>query len=342
MSPEADPANSASEPATPTPAKNDKSSTARAKKGPEVSRAQYELVLKRIPPAVKDHPLVYERVVHHIKSTSMSRKWVDTGLCRRFFGWCDFSDDRERPKLEIMIATLVVYDWYDVRNSRFDKEVTNRGLRAWVAEQLNVNSQAASAPETTAPATPQQVPQVKTEPGLRDDHGADSIRQSIEDENGSAATSGLKRPALEHPAGPINKRANLWMDHAPVASELDKLAVFQPSPQRIVYRETGTQTDNNAAIEEISRPMCKVTAAMEEQTQVLKNHNGMLAHLLERAQGTQLRPSTAVAHPQPFQVQAQAQEMVPVHHVNRPLPALYFEHGQDSGNSGPFLRFGRY
>ncbi|GKU01218.1 hypothetical protein FLAG1_03431 [Fusarium langsethiae] len=327
----------AAEEATPTPAKASKSKAPHAKEDPQAIRTRQDEAIARILPGVKELPELYAKVEHEIRKHCMGSKWTDTAIAKRFVGWCEFADNSHRPKLDTMLAAMAIHEYFGCKTSVFVREVAIRGLDEWANKEIQALAQAASAPKPTALEKVQKEPLVKTEPELRGDDAASTIRQSIETESGLAIAAGLKRPAQVHPAEPSNKRANQGSNQAIIAPEINTVAMLQHSQQRIVYRETGMQTDSYASVKEASGFMEKAAAAMQEQNQLLQHHNGMLSTLLERVQVAPARPVNSAAHQQ---LHFQAQDMITLQPVNRQAPAIYFDPNRDSGGHGPIFRFG--
>ncbi|KAG8671153.1 hypothetical protein FPOAC1_004392 [Fusarium poae] len=302
----------------------------------ETSRARHDEAIKQIHPGAKKFPELYTKVQHHIKAHALGRKWTDNSLYKRFLGWADFADVNDHPKLDMLIATMAVRDYFDTNSHMYDSQVNFRRLREWMDTQLSVPTQSKSASNPKALAKAQRQPRVKTEPELGSGDAADTIRKSIENENGFAVPADLKRHAQEHSAQPSNKRANLGSDQTLVAPDSNNVGMLQPSQQRIIYRETGMQTDSYASIEEVVGPLRQVAASFQEEFKVLQNHTAMMGNLMERAQVTPARPAHNVAHQQQYQVQ----DMIPLQPMNRQPPGYYIDHSRDNGGSGPIFRFG--
>ncbi|QPC69557.1 hypothetical protein HYE68_000309 [Fusarium pseudograminearum] len=336
MSAEKDTPEVAPEEATPTPTKASKSGNTRAKPDPEAIRARQDEAIKYIHPNAKKFPDLYAKVKGHIRGHVLrGSKWSEVVVYKKFIGWSELAEPHHRPKLDYMVAVLAIHDYYGVGNPTFLKEVATRGLEAWVNEQLEDSPEAASAPKSTMSENTQQEPRVKIEPEFRGESAASTIRKSIEGENGLAVAAGLKRPAHKHSAEPSNKRANLGSNQAFLAPE-PNVATPQYSQQRIVYREAGMQTDSHASVEEASKSMLAAAAKMEQQVQVLQNHNGVLGNLLDKAQVAPARAGNNIVYQQP---QYQAQDMIPLQPINRQPPSLYFDPNRDTGGSGQLFRF---
>ncbi|RGP59889.1 hypothetical protein FSPOR_10999 [Fusarium sporotrichioides] len=337
MSAERDSPDVASEEATPAPAKASKSKIPRAKEDPQAINARRDGAIARILPGVKELPELYEKVKRQIRQHTPGRKWNENGICKKFVGWCEFADSCHRPKLDTMLAAMAIHDYFGSMSTSFAKEVEGRGLAEWANKEIQALIQAASAPKPTVLEKVQKEASVKAEPELRGYNAADTIRQSIESENDLAIAAGLKRPAHVHPAESSNKRTNLGSNQALVAPEINNLAIPQQFQHRIVYRETGMQTDTYASVEEASKAMRQAATAMQEQIQALRNHNEMLDTPWERVQVAPARPVNSAARQQ---LQFQTQEMIPLQHVNRQAPAIYLDTNRDNGGHGGIFRFG--
>ncbi|KAM0243222.1 hypothetical protein ACHAPO_000062 [Fusarium lateritium] len=320
MSEERDSPDVATEEATPTPAKASKPTAPRRGEDAETRRARQANAIKCIHPRAKNFPGLLTKVKALITAHSLSSKWGDSYYLKRFMGWSEFANIDDHPKLDMMLATMAIRDYFDTVHSGYESQITARNLREWLNEQLKVPTQSESAPKPTA----REKTRVKTEPG------ADTIRASIEDD------TGLKRLAHGHSAEPSNKRANLGLKQTPIAPEPNNVGMFQPSHQRIVYRETGMQTDSYRSVEEASGSMRQATAALEEQFKVLQNHNGMLGNLMERVQFAPPRPANNVAH---LSQQYQVQDMIPLQPMSRAPPGYYMDHNRDNGGHGRIFGF---
>ncbi|KAL6918128.1 hypothetical protein ACHAP8_008256 [Fusarium lateritium] len=331
MSEERDSPNVATEEATPTPTKAPKTNRPRAREDIETMCARHDEAIKQIHPGAKKFPELYIKVKGLIKAHVLGKKWTDNSLYKRFLGWADFAEIEDHPKLDMFIATMAIRDYFGANSFVYDNQVNARKLREWVDKQLIVSTQSKSTSNTTALTKAQRQPQVKTEPGFGSGDAVDAIRKSIEDRQGFAVPAGLKRHAQEHSSQPSNKRASMGSDQTHVAPESNNVGMLQHSPQRIIYRERETQTDKYVSVREITGTVQQVTATLQEQIQVLQNHNGMLGSLMERVQVTPAHPINNIAHQQQ---QFQPQEVFQLQPVNRQPPEFYMGHppNRDNGN----------
>ncbi|KAF5687316.1 hypothetical protein FDENT_5338 [Fusarium denticulatum] len=321
-------------------------------------RERQEAAIARILPDTANHPALYRGVVQQIERNNLRNGWAKTQLNGTFQHWIKVSPWTARPELEWLLAALAVHASFKPLNLKFMDEVKKRGLKEWAEKQLKKEDPLSSAPVPAEPTTPQQAPQVKTEPGIesrrlqttpggaRSVQGNSTILPSIE--TGIGGT--LKRTAPVHPAQPANKRASLFTNQAFSPAGVSGYAGPSVAPQRIVLRDTGTQTEDNISLGNVVEPMLKATEAMtgskekldqhtlalQEHNRVMEEHNRLLSQLLARVPGTQIRPVDNMPR---HQFQPQAQEIVSLQHVNH-QPRTYFYHpGRESGNSGQMFTF---
>ncbi|KAF5988055.1 hypothetical protein FBULB1_1696 [Fusarium bulbicola] len=321
-------------------------------------RERQEAAIAQILPDTKNHPVLYRGVVQQIERNNLRNGWVKTQFNSTFQHWNKVSPSTARPDLEWLLTALAVHASFEPLNLKFVDEVKKRGLKEWAGKQLKKKDPLSSSPVPAEPKTPQQAPQIKTEPGIdsrrlqttpggaRPGQGNSTVLPSIE--TGTGGT--LKRTAPVHPAQPANKRASVFTNQAFFPAGVSSYAGSPVAPQRIVLRDTGTQTEDNISLGNVVEPMLKATEAMtggkeklDEHTLALKEHNRvleeqnrLLSQLLARVPGAQVRPVNSMSH---HQFQPQAQEMVPLQQVNH-QPRTYFYHpGRESGNSGQIFRF---
>jgi hypothetical protein len=341
------------------PAKRAKSKkTGISKDDTNAIRERQEAAIARILPDTIHHPALYRGVVHQIERNNLRYGWARTQLNSTFQHWIKVSSWTARPELEWLLAALAVHASFEPLSLKFMEEVKKRGLKEWAEKQLKKKDPFSSTPVPAEPTTPQQAPQVKTEPGIesrrlqmtpggaRPGQGNSTVLPSIE--TGTGGT--LKRTASIHPAQPANKRANTHVDHAYVTAEINRLAELHASQRRNILRDQGTQTDDNISLGNIVEPMLKATEAMtgskekldrhtlalQEHNRVMEEHNRLLSQLLARVPGTQIRPVDNMPR---HQFQPQVQEIVSLQHVNH-QPRTYFYHpGRESGNSGQMFTF---
>ncbi|KAI1025576.1 hypothetical protein LB503_006693 [Fusarium chuoi] len=321
-------------------------------------RERQEAAIAQIHPDTKNHPVLYKGVVQHIERNNLRNGWAKTQLNGTFQHWSRVSTLTARPDLEWLLAALAVHASFEPLNLKFMDEVKKRGLKEWVEKQLKNQDPLSSTPTPAEPTTPQQAPQIKTEPGIdsrrlqatpggaRAGQGNNTVLPSIE--TGTGGT--LKRAAPVHPAQPANKRASVLTNQAFSPAGVSSYAGPPVAPQRIVLRDQGTQTDDNVSWGNVVEPMLKATDAMtgskekldghtlalQEHNRVMEEHNRLLSQLLARVPGAQIRPVDNMPR---HQFQPQAQEIVPLQQVNH-QPRTYFYHpGRDSGNSGQMFTF---
>ncbi|KAJ4009689.1 hypothetical protein NW752_009276 [Fusarium irregulare] len=302
MSTEVDP-NNTGEQASSSPKKRVKPNNI-PKLDNEAIDARRKEAIDSLPAAVQKKPQLYNDVVEIINKTNLHRNWSESNLYKGFMHWSEFAESNDRPKLAYMIATGAVYKALKGNVPKFLLEVEKRGLKEWMAEQLEIPAQKATSSTAT--------PQVKTEPGTQSAN-LNTIRQSIEGENGSTPLAGSKRPALAESSEPASKRPNFGTNQAH-GTPKSTVEILQLPQQRIVFREAGTQTDQTLAIEEAAKEMRMTTAEnkergkkMDEQYEMLRDLTGMLNNY--RASGssqlTQTRPAINSVQQQAFQLPAQ-------------------------------------
>ncbi|KAG5797577.1 hypothetical protein H9Q69_003371 [Fusarium xylarioides] len=321
-------------------------------------RERQEAAIAQILPDTRNHPVLYRGVVQHIERNNLRNGWAKTQLNSTFQHWIKVSPLTARPELEWLLAALAVHASFEPLTLRFLDEVKKRGLEEWAEKQLKKQDPLSSTPVPVEPKTPQQAPHIKTEPGIdsrrlqatpggaRPGQGNSTVLPSIE--TGIGGT--MKRTAPVHPAQPANKRASVFTNQAFSLAGVGGYAGPPVAPQRIVLRDTGTQTDDNISLGNVIEPMLKATEAMtgskekldqhtlalQEHNRVMEEHNRLLSQLLARVPGAQIRPVDNMPR---HQFQPQAQEIVSLQQVNH-QPRTYFYHpGRESGNSGQMFTF---
>ncbi|KAF5648325.1 hypothetical protein F52700_1017 [Fusarium sp. NRRL 52700] len=356
MSPETEPADDRTVNVNTTPARKKKGTKAFVAKGDvEAIEKRHNDAIACIHPDAKKHPSIYQRVVELIKKSSLRRTWGDTQFCKDFTAWCRVSGLDAKPNPDIMLATLAVHDSLGNNNFKFAHDVRTRGLEQWLEKELNKHRPFVSTSTPVEPGTPR----IKTEPGTKSQgpeqgqvdpsRGNGSILPSIEGNSGGPVRT-MKRTASDHPGQPANKRASAQVDQASSTAKVHRLAELQAPQQRIVLRDTGTQTDDNISLGNVVEPMLKATKAMtgskekldehtlalQEHNRVMEEHNKLLSQLLARVPGAQVRPVDNMSH---HQFQSQPQEIIPLQAVNHQPPTYYYERSRMSGNSGQIFRF---
>ncbi|KAF5988621.1 hypothetical protein FCOIX_379 [Fusarium coicis] len=340
------------------PAKRAKSKKTRiSKDDTDAIRERQEAAIARILPDTINHPALYRGVVRQIERNNLRYGWARTQLNSTFQHWIKVSSWTARPELEWLLAALAVHASFEPLSLKFMDEVKKRGLKEWAEKQLKKKDPFSSTPVPAEPTTPQQAPQIKTEPGIesrrlqttpggaRPGQGNSTVLPSIE--TGTGGT--LKRTASIHPAQPANKRANTHVDQAYVTAEINRLAELHASQRQTVLRDQGTQTDNETPVQAILASMQEAMGAMKEQSEGLKEqvrllqehnmslleHDRALADVSGRVRGvSQLRHTSNIVH---HQIQPQAAEIVALQSVSRQPPTYYYESPRDSSNT---FRFG--
>ncbi|KAF5553562.1 hypothetical protein FNAPI_6723 [Fusarium napiforme] len=320
-------------------------------------RERQEAAIARILPDTRNHPVLYKGVVQQIERNNLRYGWAKTQLNSTFQHWTKVSPWTARPELEWLLAALAVHASFEPLSHKFMDEVKKRGLKEWAEKQLKKKDPLSSTPAPAEPTTPQQAPQIKTEPGIesrrlqttpggaRPAQGNSTVLPSIE--TGTGGT--LKRTVPEHPAQPAKKRASLFTNQAFSPAGVSGYAGTSVAPQRIVLRDTGTQTDNETPVQAILASMQEAMGAMKEQAEGLKEqvrllqehnmslleHDRALADVSGRVRGvSQLRHTSNIVH---HQIQPQAAEIVALQSVSRQPPTYYYESPRDSSNT---FRFG--
>ncbi|CAJ0547673.1 Ff.00g044270.m01.CDS01 [Fusarium sp. VM40] len=360
MSPEADSAGSSTEQAEAPPRK--KPSRKVDEHDRDAVRAKQNSAIACILPLVKERPELYHQVVDQIKKTNLRSAWSSTTFYRDFMSWCRVSAPagNARPDLGFFLAVLAVNDSLDMSASKMSEEIRRLGLREWAEEQLKARRPFPPIEEQSPSEVPQVTPRVKVEqrestmlPQFRSEDGNNDIRQSIEFDSGYQHTTGLKRPSLEHPVEPTNKRVKIPIDPALAAANLSRIGVYGAPQQRIVLHHASTQTEGDAtlsrALEPILEYMKKLDSRMEaleerdknfpEHMRTLQDHNRVLREVLERTRDIdQLR---VVSNNNTYYQQSQPQfrQMVPVQSAPPQATAFILGTDCDTNNSGAFLTF---
>ncbi|KAF9771693.1 hypothetical protein IL306_010665 [Fusarium sp. DS 682] len=325
-------------------------------------RARWDAAIACILPGAKKHRKLYKGVIQRIENTNLRKRWIDTQLYMTFQKWVSVSPTDARPDLEWFLAVLAVHDSFDATKPKFMDDVNKRGLKEWAVKQLKKQNPLSSTPVPAEPKTPQQASRVKTEPGInaqglqatpvgaRPGQGNNSVRPSVEINFGGPLL-GMKRPAPEHPAQPVNKRANTQVVEANDTADVNRHAGLVTLQQRIVLRDQGTQTDSEISIQRVLGSMQAAMGAMKEQAEGLKEqirqlrehnmslleHDRALGEVSGRVRGVSQLRHVSNIHQQ--QMHPQAAEIVPLQPMNRQAPTYFYESPREPSNSGQIFRF---
>ncbi|RGP77452.1 hypothetical protein FLONG3_4371 [Fusarium longipes] len=285
------------------------------KRDEEAIKAKRDQVIGLILPTAKNHPEIYESVVKTISKVNLRYTWCNSPLNRDFLSWSRVASSTERPNLVWFLACLATHDSFGKPASTFKEMIEERKLRGWAIEQLQVPRPSLPAAVLTSSQkephqTPQQAPRAKIEQRENDD------------------PSGLKRPTPRDWFESINKRV--------LPSIEDRPAALPTQPQRIILRDSGTQTDDFSSLGDFVEDMKQAVQDLKAQTETLKEHNKML---MEHNRALVNQQMTPYNNAQQQQMQMQTFEVVPSQPANRG-PSFVFDPSQGSGSNRAVFRFG--
>ncbi|KAM0307916.1 hypothetical protein HYE67_000397 [Fusarium culmorum] len=330
MSAEKDTPEVAPEEATPAPTKKTNSRILIARDDAKGIKAKADEAIGCILPAAKNHPEVYEATVKMIKGANLRQNWSVTPIFRDFMVWCRASPLDSRPNLVNFLTVLAAHKTFEKTGTKFMDEVEARNLKQWANEQLKVPRLTMSATQLTQSQNSQQAPNVKVE---QSDKGMGMLQQLIQNHQGTNTNAGMKRLASHHSDEPANKRV--------IPSIEREFPALQAQPERIILRDTGTQTDEFSSLGDVIASMKRATQAMDERSQVQDEHNKTLKddmktmqELFNRALANQ--QVRTINNPQ----QNQLQELIPLQPASRAPPSFYYDPSLGPGSSGPTFRFG--
>ncbi|EKJ70266.1 hypothetical protein NXS19_004986 [Fusarium pseudograminearum] len=325
------------EEATPAPTKKTNSRILIARDDAEGIKAKADEAISCILPAAKNHPEVYNATVRNIKSANLRQNWTNTPIFKDFMVWCRASPLDSRPNLVNFLTVLAAHDTFEKTGNKFMDEVNARNLKEWANEQLKVPPPAMSATQSTQSQNSQQAPKVKIE---QSDKEMGMLQQLVQNHQGTNTYAGMKRPASSHSDEPANKRV--------IPSIEREFPALQAQPERIILRDTGTQTDEFSSLGDVIASMKRATQTMDERSQVQDEHNKTLQEdmktLKEDIKTMQELFNRALANQQVRSInnsqQNQLQELIPLQPANRAPPSFYYDPSLGPGSGGPTFRFG--